>query len=144
MNLMNEDEHKSRFWLLLSGDILVLAIVTAFGFARHGSLGSAGLRMLSTFFPLVLSWLLIGPHLGVFDEARDRDWRQLWRPFWAMVLGAPLAAFLRGVLLGLPVQTVFVVVLGGVSALAVVFWRLLFWFWRYRPAAASRRTDPAV
>ncbi len=144
MKIENIQDPKNRFWWLLAGDVLVLALVTVFGFARHGSLGSAGSRMLTTFFPLVLTWLLLGPHMGVFDEARNRDLRQVWRPFWAMVLGAPLAAFFRGVLLGLPIQTVFVVVLGGVSALALAFWRLLFWFWLYRPASAGGQADSAA
>ncbi len=128
----------------MAGDILVLALVTIGGFATHGSLGSAGLRMLTTFVPLALSWLLVAPHLKVFDEANIRDLRQIWRPFWAMVLGAPLAAFFRGVLLGEPVQTVFVLVIGGTSALGLLGWRLLYGYWRQRAAAAAREiADPA-
>jgi hypothetical protein len=145
MKMRKHLEDRPKLWWLLPGDILVLALVTFFGFARHGTLGSAGLRMLSTFVPLTLAWLLIAPHLGAFDETYCRDPRQIWRPFWAMVLGGPLAAFFRGVLLGQPVQIVFVIVLGGVSALSLAAWRFVYWFWRYRPAAiAAELTDPAV
>ena len=145
MNSRKIEAKRKEYWRLLPGDLLVLALVTVVGFASHGSLGSAGLRPLSTFIPLVVSWLLIGPHLGVFDETRIRDLRQIWRPFWAMVLAAPLAAFLRGVLLGLPIQAIFVVVIGGISALTLALWRLLFWFWRYRPlSAAGDLSDSAV
>jgi hypothetical protein len=118
--------------VLLLGDTFVLALVTVFGFARHGEIGSAGLRTLTTFVPLWVSWVLIAPHLGVFKTPYSYEIRQLWRPFWAMILAAPFAAFLRGVLLNTPVQIVFVVVIGGVSALALSAWRLLFWYLQSR------------
>jgi hypothetical protein len=113
-------------WRLLAGDIITLALVTWVGFGFHSE-GQAWLRMGTTFGPLVVSWLLVAPHLGAFDLRRAAEGRQLWRPFWAMVLGAPFAAWLRGVLLGTPIQTIFVVVLGGVSALALLAWRGIYW-----------------
>ena len=117
--------------LLLAGDIIVFAFVTLFGFASHGTLGSAGSRMLATWVPLWLAWLLIAPHLLVYREEITSEWNQLWRPLWAMILAAPFAAWLRGVWLGSPILPVFVVVLGGVSALAILAWRALFWAWRF-------------
>ncbi len=116
-----------KFLILLIVDIFVLASVTVAGFARHGEAGSAGLRMLTTFIPLLAGWFLIAPFFGVYDPARAGDVRQLWRPFYAMVLGGPFAGWLRGVLLGnAPVLPLFVVVLGGFSALAILAWRALY------------------
>lgn len=112
--------------ILLVGDVLTLALVTLFGFATHGTMTTAGGRMLTTFVPLLVAWLLVAPHLGAFNGALVGDWRQLWRPFWAMVLAAPLAAFLRGAWLNSPILPVFVVVLGGVSALGLLAWRGLY------------------
>ncbi|MCU0487401.1 MAG: DUF3054 domain-containing protein [Anaerolineales bacterium] len=113
--------------ILLIIDSLVLAFVTLAGFATHGEAGSAGLRMLTTFIPLLAGWFLIAPFFGVYDLARAGDLRQLWRPFYAMVLGGPFAGWLRGVLLGnAPVLPLFVVVLGGFSALAILAWRALY------------------
>ena len=83
--------------------------------------------MLTTFLPLVLGWGLIAPFLGVYDPVRVADWRQLWRPFWAMVLAGPMVGWLRGVWLGQVILPIFVLVLGGVSALAVLAWRAAFW-----------------
>lgn len=118
---------KQRLLSLICGDVLVLAAVTVTGFATHGEAGSAGLRMLTTFVPLLAGWFLIAPFFGVYDLARAGDLRQLWRPFYAMVLGGPFAGWLRGVLLGnAPVLPLFVVVLGGFSALAILAWRALF------------------
>lgn len=121
------DATPSQKTLLLAGDALVLGLVTLFGFASHGTLGSAGQRMLTTFVPLVLAWILVAPHLRAFERERLADWRQLWRPFWAMVLAAPLAAFLRGAMLNSPILPIFVVVLGGVSAIALLAWRAIVW-----------------
>lgn len=112
--------------LLLLGDIVVLAVVTVAGFASHGTAGTAGMRMLTTFAPLVAAWCLVAPQLGVFDLSRVGEPRQLWRPFWAMVLAGPLAAFLRGAWLDAPILPLFVVVLGGVSALSLLAWRALY------------------
>jgi hypothetical protein len=111
---------------LVAGDTLVLALVTLYGFASHELLSSAGWRMLSTFLPLLLGWFLVSPHLEAFDLQRAAQPGELWRPFWAMVLAGPLAAFLRGIILGAPIIPVFVIVLGGAAALALLIWRALF------------------
>ena len=118
--------------ILVIGDTLTLALVTIFGFVTHGSMGTAGTRMLSTFIPLVMAWLLIAPLLDVFQEAKVLDWKELWRPFWAMVLAAPLAAWIRGAWLNSPILPIFVVVLGGISALGLLAWRVLYWVLRTR------------
>jgi hypothetical protein len=125
---------KRSFYVLIVGDILTLALVTVYGFANHQELGTAGGRILATFLPLLMSWLFVAPLLGLYDPERAADPRQLWRPFWAMVLAGPMAAWLRGVLLGLmqgvptglPIQPIFVVVISGISALALLAWRALY------------------
>lgn len=121
--------NRSKLWryYLIIGDILTLTIVTVIGFASHGTAGTAGSRMLTTFIPLLVAWLLIAPHLKVYDRDIVLDGRQLWRPFWAMVLAGPMAAWLRGVLLNSPILPAFVIILGGVSALAILAWRGLYW-----------------
>jgi len=123
---MLQDPIQRRRAILLVGDILVLAVVTAVGFASHGTLGSAGTRMLTTFLPVLAGWFMTAPFLGVYDPQRAADWRQLWRPFWAMVLAGPMAALLRGFWLNSPILPVFVVVLGGISALSILSWRLIY------------------
>ena len=123
---MLQDPVQRRRAILLAGDILVLAVVTAVGFASHGTLGSAGARMLTTFLPVLAGWFMTAPFLGVYDPQRAADWRQLWRPFWAMLLAGPMAALLRGFWLNSPILPVFVVVLGGISALSLLGWRLIY------------------
>lgn len=114
--------------LLLIGDLLTLALVTLAGFATHGTLGSAGTRLLATFLPFSLAWLLVAPFGGAYDLERLGDWRQLWRPVWAAVVAAPGATWLRGLWLNAPILPLFVLIMAGVSALAMFLWRLLFFF----------------
>lgn len=123
---MKESSETSWLVILLAGDTLVLALMTVIGFASHDLLGSAGLRMLTTFLPFLVAWLLVAPHLGAFNRKHVNDARQLWRPFWAMILAAPMAAWLRGVWLGTPILPVFVAVIGGLNALAMFVWRALY------------------
>lgn len=121
-----------RMVVLIIGDTITLGLVTLYGFASHDELETAGLRLLTTFLPLVFAWILISPHLGLFDSKRLEEPRQLWRSFWAMVLAAPLAAWMRGAWLKTPIQPIFVVIIGGISALAILAWRSLFWLMFYR------------
>lgn len=120
---------RSNQWLyaLIAGDILTLALVTIIGFASHGTVETAGSRMLTTFVPLTAAWFLIAPHLMVYKKELVYDFRQLWRPFWAIILAAPMAAWLRGVILNAPILPSFVLIIGGVSALAILLWRAIFW-----------------
>ena len=118
---------RAQISILIIGDVITLALVTGIGFATHGTLGTAGSRMLTTFVPLLVAWAAVAPFLGVYDPGRAMEPRQLWRPFWAMVLAAPLAGWMRGVWLNAPIQPVFVLVLGGVSSLALLAWRSIYW-----------------
>jgi hypothetical protein len=113
-------------WIFI-GDAITLMLVTVYGFATHETLGTAGTRLLTTFIPLLVAWLLIAPHLGVYRLSVVSDFRQLWRPFWAMVLAGPFAAWMRAAWLGTAILPLFVVILGGVSALALLAWRFLYW-----------------
>jgi hypothetical protein len=117
----------ARIMGVLAGDVITLALVTLAGFATHNELGTAGFRMLTTFIPLMVAWLLLAPHLRVYDPRCSNYPAQLWRPFWAMVLAAPLAGWMRGAWLNAPIQPVFVLVLGGVSSLALLAWRSVYW-----------------
>ena len=123
--------------VLILGDIITLALVTIIGFASHGTADTAGARMLTTYVPLVVAWFLVAPFLQVYNIEYGHDGRQLWRPIWAMVLAAPMAAWLRGMMLSSPILPIFVVILGGVSVVAIFLWRALFWL----VASRLRRTN---
>lgn len=42
-------------------------------------------------------------------------------------LASPMAAWLRGLLLNSPILPIFVVILGGVSSMAILLWRGVYW-----------------
>ena len=123
---MQTNHNRRALIILIIGDLIVLGGVTVMGFASHGTAGTAGARMLTTFLPLVAGWFMLVPLSGVYDVEQATDLRQLWRPFWSMVMAAPMAAFLRAVWLGAPIQAVFVLVLGGVSSLSILAWRAIY------------------
>jgi hypothetical protein len=114
---------------LLGGDFLTIALVTLAGFESHGTLATAGGRIWATFVPLLAAWVLVGAHVGVFDPENLRTPRQLWRPAWTMVLAAPLFGLVRAWSLGQPmISVIFVMVMGGVGALAMLIWRGIYIF----------------
>jgi hypothetical protein len=112
-------------WALLAGDALVLLAVTLAGFGNHNSSLEGG-RWLTTYVPLCIAWGLVAPWLGCFRPEIYTRPIQAWRALLAMVLAAPLAAFLRAVLITGSVIPIFVVALGGVAALSLAAWRVLW------------------
>ncbi len=109
---------------LIAGDAVVLAIVTLIGFASHGELALAFIpRMATSWIPLCVGWFLLAPSLGLFQESATRKATELWRPAFVMLFAGPLAALLRGIILGSPVQPSFGVVLSLTGALALTVWR---------------------
>ena len=113
--------------ILILGDILAIAILTFIGFATHGETGiSYILRMGTTFFPVLVSWFLIAPWLGLFDEQAIANPKLLWRILLAMLFAAPLAVILRATLFHSAAQPLFVLILGGSNAIGMLIWRVLY------------------
>lgn len=113
---------------LVVGDIFAILIVTIIGFATHGEAELSFLpRMAAMFFPLVVSWFMLSPFLGLFQKDVTSNARQLWRPALAMIFVAPLAAVLRGLLLTAPIIPIFAVVLSATSALGMLIWRGVYY-----------------
>ena len=123
---MAQIPYRYRLIILAIVDVIVLALVTVYGFATHGTLQTAGQRLPATLLPVIIGWFLVAPFLGAYNLGHMQHWSQLWRPTYAMVLAAPLAAVLRGLALTLPIIPIFVVVLGGISALAILAWRAVY------------------
>ncbi len=112
--------------LLAAGDAVVLALVTLVGFASHGELVSAGLKLLTTFLPLCVAWAVTAPWLGLFTPEGAAEPRQLWRPLLAAFIATPLAGWLRGLWLGADIIPTFVLVVGASSGLGLLIWRGLW------------------
>ena len=116
--------------VLIIGDLLAIALVTYIGFATHGEANLAFLpRMAAAFFPLTVSWFLLAPFVGLFQDQTVPHTRQLGRAALTALFAAPLAAILRGFILNAPVIPIFAAVLAGTSALGMVIWRSLYLLW---------------
>ncbi len=113
--------------LLLAGDGLALLIVTWIGFASHGE-SLLTPRWLLTFVPLLAAWALAAPWLGAYMPGTRCSTSGIWRAALAMLLAAPLATFLRAILIGETLTpVVFIAVMMGVSALGMAAWRSVWW-----------------
>jgi hypothetical protein len=125
-------------YILIVGDILAIALVTFIGFATHGEAGVSFLpRMSAAFFPLILSWFLLAPAVGLFQEPAILNPKQLWRPVLTMVFAAPFAAILRGLILNAPIIPIFAVVLSATSAFGMLVWRGIYLFMKRRKMTGS-------
>jgi hypothetical protein len=125
--------------MLVFGDLLAMAIVTIIGFATHGETDLSFLpRMAALYVPLVVSWFLLAPFLGLFQRQTTLEPKQLWRPVLAMIFAASLAVVLRGFLLNAPIIPIFAAILAGTSALGMFIWRLI-WHWLIRRGESNTR-----
>lgn len=117
--------------IVFIGDVVAIFLFTLLGFASHHSLAGEGiaLRFSATFFPWLVSYLLIGKRLDVFDVAAAGERAVIWQAALAMLLASPLAAVLRGFWLNRDVSPVFVAVMAGVSSLVIVLWRAAYVLW---------------
>lgn len=114
---------------LIIGDLAALALVTAIGFATHGEIGLDYLpRYLAAYIPLALTWFLLAPWFGLFDESVTRNAAAFYRPALTVIFAAPLAAVFRGFLLGENIQPIFAMVFTSTNAVGMVAWRAI-WLW---------------
>ena len=116
---------------LVAGDFIVILLITITGFITHGE-GSAVFRMFTTLIPLCIGWGLAAVILGLFRIDIAGDFRQIWKPIAAALLGVPLAAWLRGMWLNSPILPIFILVLFSVTAVAMLIWRGAWMFAKSR------------
>ncbi|MBK8618340.1 MAG: DUF3054 family protein [Anaerolineales bacterium] len=82
---------KNNKTTLVVGDLIAIALVTVIGFATHGETGISFLpRMAASFFPVSVSWFLLAPWFGLFDEQITSNSKLLWRIPLAMLLSRRL------------------------------------------------------
>jgi len=124
MNLFSDA--KKTLGLLIFGDVFTILAVTIVGFASHGTLTSAGTRILTTFIPLILAWSLVAPFFGLYRIGTIIDIRQLWPPLYVSLIVAPLASWFRGILLNSPILPLFIAILGASLAAGFLIWRGIF------------------
>ncbi len=103
-----------------------MVLISIIGFITHGEAISG--QIFTTAFPFAVSWAVIAPWIGVYRGEATSTLRQLWRPALAAFLAAPIAAWLRGILLNnRPILPIFVAALGASAALGFALWRLIWY-----------------
>jgi hypothetical protein len=137
---MNNNLSQHRPWAIVIGDAVMHLIITLFGFASHDTLQPEFLnRILATFAPFFIAWLVSAFLFGLFSWGRIKDPRQLWRPPLAAIIAAPVGGIVRGLWLRSTILPTFILVMAGVTAVGMFVWRslLLLLFRRlersYRP-----------
>lgn len=109
--------------IAVAGDVIVLVGLTIVGFATHLTLDAFG-RMVVTGLTALAAWAAVAPFLGVYNPSAIGNPRSVWRVAWAWLLAAPLATFLRAVVLTRDIPRTFVIVVILVNGLALVVWRV--------------------
>jgi hypothetical protein len=119
--------------ILILGDALALALVILIGFATHGETDFSFLaRFFAIFLPLCLTWFLLAPWFSLFQSEITSSPKQLWRVPLAMLFAAPLAVIVRGYILRTEVVPIFIVALGGMSAVGMMIWRGIYFLINYK------------
>jgi hypothetical protein len=116
---------RNQLAVLIAVDSLILLAITWMGFASHDR-DLAGGRWLTTFIPLVFSWFLAAPWLGLFTVGVGDRLQDFWRPLIAALLAAPLAVLLRALWLQQTVIPVFGLVMIAMTAASMTIWRLVW------------------
>lgn len=119
--------------ILILGDLISLAVLTWIGFATHGETDWSDLpRMAATLIPMLLSWFLLTPWLGLFNESITSRPINILRIPFAMLFTAPLASTLRALWLGTAMLPLFPFILGASNALGMMLWRGFYIFIAHR------------
>lgn len=113
--------------ILMAGDILAIAVLALIGFASHEELAVSFIpRMGATFFPVAVSWFVIAPWFGLFQEEYKSRVRLHWRVALAALYASTMAAALRGLILGTDIPPIFILALGMTAVTGMVIWRWLY------------------
>ena len=136
---MSRPLSRNQLICLIAVDMLVLLVVTWLGFATHDR-GLADGRWLTTFIPLVLSWFLAAPGLGLYRAGTADRVQDFWRPVLAAVLAAPLAVLLRAFWLQQTVIPIFGLVMIATTAAGMLFWRIVWAIWTTRKMPGDGRS----
>ena len=110
---------------LMIGDALAIALAVIYGLQFHQLEGQIAQRFAYTFLPWLLAWLFSAAPLGLFNQNTFTT-RQIGLILWAMTLASPLAGLLRAFWLKGTVLPLFVLIMGSVTALSIIVWRLVY------------------
>ena len=136
---MSRPLSRNQLIFLIAVDLLVLLVVTWLGFATHDRSLADG-RWLTTFIPLVFSWFLAAPGLGLYRAGTADRVQDFWRSGLAAILAAPLAVLLRALWLQQTVIPIFGLVMIATTAAGMLLWRIAWAAWTTRKMLGDGRS----
>ena len=136
---MSRSLPRNQLFILVTVDTLMLLVVTWLGFATHNR-GLGDGRWLTTFIPMVFSWFLAAPGLGLYRAGTADRVQDFWRPIIAAALAAPLAVLLRALWLQQTVIPIFGLVMIATTAAGMLLWRLAWAAWTTRKMLGDGRS----
>ena len=122
---MPQFANRSLLRWVVPGDVIVLVVMTIIGFASHSTLDETS-RLIVTTAGALVAWAVVAPWFGAFSTETITRWTAVWRVALAWAIAAPVAGFLRGLILDLVVSPTFILVTIAVNGAALVVWRLGF------------------
>jgi hypothetical protein len=118
--------HRMAQWILILGDLVVLLIFFVMGKREHNmeiSLGS----VLTSAYPFLIAWLVIGFIFGVFNPERYRTWMGfIIKTLSAWVIAGLLGMTLRSLILWKQIDLQFTVVVIVFNLVTIAIWRLIY------------------
>lgn len=126
---------RNQLTVLITGDALLLLVVTWLGFATH-SRSLAGGRWLVTYLPLLFSWLLAAWVIGLYRAGIADRYQVIWLVLVAAIFAAPLAVMLRALWLKQTMIPVFGLVMMAMTGAGMGIWRLAWAAWTTRKSVS--------
>ena len=111
---------------LFLGDIGIILLSSIIGGFTHDSFETNSWSLLITFLSWGLAWIIIAFWEKLYTKPIDGNYNRFWRPFWALIIISPLGGLIRGLILDRVILPIFVIVFGGICAVGLLIWRLLY------------------
>lgn len=111
---------------LLLGDSGTIIIIVLLGGLFHKTITYNYSSIFITSISWIIGWISLASISRLYNHEYVIKIESVWFSVWVMILASPIAGLIRGVILEKPIIPVFVGVLGGVLAISMFFWRLLY------------------
>jgi hypothetical protein len=121
---------------LLLGDLMAIGIAVWIGLQFHQLGANVWQRFAFTFLPWSLAWYIVAAKFKLF-QWNKMTVDQIGQMMLAMIIASPLSAVLRATWLGTTALPLFTLIMGAVTALAIIFWRVIYSVFRVTKGTAS-------
>jgi hypothetical protein len=118
-------QNESSARILLLGDLAAIGIAVWIGLQFHQLGETIWQRFPFTFVPWSLAWYFVAAKFDLLHWKKV-TLAQVGQILMAMIIASPLAAMLRAAWLGTAALPLFALIMGAVTAFAIIVWRLIY------------------